>query len=245
MRDVAHEVVFDAGHHRLEHVVALALPLRERVALAHRAQVDALAQVVHLVEVLAPVLVDDRQHDATLDLAQRLGADALFLRGVARQRVTNDELAELVDVVNLAQLLELDAGRERDQQVAVELVEIPLLGELTRAMLGDEAIGGVLDRLERLVAEVLAVEDLLAAPVDHLALLVHHLVVLEDVLADLEVAVLDGALRALDRLRDHLRLERHVVGEGAVHDPAHRAGREEPHELVFERQVEAALPGSP
>ena len=32
---------------------------------------------------------------------------------------------------------------------------------------------------------------------DHLALLVHHLVVLEDVLADLEVAVFDGALRAL------------------------------------------------
>ena len=99
----------------------------------------------------------------------------------------------------------------------------------------------VLDRLERGVAQVLAVEDLLAALVDHLALLVHHLVVLEDVLADLEVAVLHGALRALDRLRDHLRLERHVVGEGAVHHPVHGAGGEQPHELVFERQVEAAL----
>ena len=49
------------------------------------------------------------------------------------------------------------------------------------------------------LAEVLAVEDLLPAAVDDLPLLVHDLVVLEDVLADLEVAVLHRALRALDR----------------------------------------------
>ena len=40
-----------------------------------------------------------------------------------------------------------------------------------------------------------------------------------------------------------LRLERHVVGEGLAHHPAHRAGGEEPHEVVFEREVEAALAG--
>ena len=125
----------------------------------------------------------------------------------------------------------------------MELVEVPVLGELARGSTSiDEPVDGACDRVERLlVAEVVAVEDLLAAPVDHLALLVHHLVVLEDVLADLEVAVLDGALRALDRLGDHLRLERHVVGERAPHHPVHRAGREQPHEVVFEREVEAAL----
>ena len=40
---------------------------------------------------------------------------------------------------------------------------------------------------------------------------------------------------------DHLRFEGHVVGEGAVHHPVHGAGCEQPHEVVFERQVEAAL----
>ena len=49
------------------------------------------------------------------------------------------------------------------------------------------------------VAEVLALEDLVARRVDDLALLVHDLVVLEDVLADLGVAGLDGVLRPLDR----------------------------------------------
>ena len=58
-----------------------------------------------------------------------------------------------------------------------------------------------------------------------------------------KLRVLDRVLRTLDRLRDHLRLERHVVGERLAHHPVHRAGREEPHEVVFERQVEAALAG--
>ena len=118
---------------------------------------------------------------------------------------------------------------------------VPLLDELAAAVLVDEPADRGVDRLERGVAEVFAVEDLLAAPVDDLALLVHHLVVLEHVLADLEVAILDRALRALDGLRDHLRLERHVVFERLVHHTLHEPGREQAHQLVFEREVEAAL----
>ena len=167
----------------------------------------------------------------------------LLLRLVLVERLADDELAELVDLLrHVVELLAGQLGRERGDEVAVQLVEIPVLGELSGAERVDDAGSTAsVDRLERLVAEVLAVEDLLAALVDDLALLVHHLVVLEDVLADLEVAVLDRALRPLDGLGDHLRLERHVVGEGAVHHPAHRAGREEPHQLVLEREVEAAL----
>src|SRR5581483_11118669 len=48
----------DAVHHGAEHVVALALVLDQRVALAVTAQADALAQVVHLVQVLAPLAVE-------------------------------------------------------------------------------------------------------------------------------------------------------------------------------------------
>ena len=44
--------------------------------LAHRAQVDALLQVVHLLEVLAPALVDDAQHHLTLDVAHHSGVSS-------------------------------------------------------------------------------------------------------------------------------------------------------------------------
>ena len=127
--------------------------------------------------------------------------------------------------------------------LTIELLEIPLLRELGDAVGEHRAFHRGRDRLDRFFAELATVEDLLAAPVDHLALLVHHLVVLEHVLADLEVAVFDGALRALDRAGDHLRFERHVVGERLPHHPVHRAGREQAHEIVFERQVEPALAG--
>ncbi len=89
--------------------------------------------------------------------------------------------------------------------------------------------------------QVLALEDLAAPGVDHLALLVHDLVVLEDVLADLGVAGLDGVLRPLDGLGHHLGLDRHVLGERPAHDPVHGARGEEAHQLVLEREEEAAL----
>src|SRR4051794_33082529 len=78
--DVADEVVLHGAHHGLEHVEALPLPLDQRVLLAHGPEVDALLEVVHLVEVLAPLLVDDGQHDPALDLPEVLRPDrGLFL----------------------------------------------------------------------------------------------------------------------------------------------------------------------
>jgi hypothetical protein len=51
------------------------------------------------------------------------------------------------------------------------------------------------------LGEVGAVEQRVALLVDHLALVVGHVVVLEQLLADVEVARLDLALRALDAAR--------------------------------------------
>ena len=47
----------------------------------------------------------------------------------------------------------------------------------------------------------------LAVAVDALALLVHHLVVFQEVLADVEVALFDFLLGALDAPRDHAALD--------------------------------------
>src|SRR6185437_10678256 len=59
VEQVADRLFLDAVHHGVEHVVALPLVLDQRVALRHRAQADALAEVVHLVQVLAPLAVKD------------------------------------------------------------------------------------------------------------------------------------------------------------------------------------------
>ena len=52
--------------------VALAPVLDERVLLGHGTKVDALAQVVHRLEVLAPARVDDLEDHEALDLAHQL-----------------------------------------------------------------------------------------------------------------------------------------------------------------------------
>ena len=100
----------------------------------------------------------------------------------------------------------------------------------------------VLDEVLHAVGDVVALQHVPAVGVDRLALAVEDVVVLEDVLADLGVARLDLRLRALDRARDHGGLDRHVVGEvRAREDRLGRARLEQAHEVVGERQVEAAL----
>ena len=76
----------------LEHDVALAAVLDERILLGHRPQVHALAEVVHRLEVLAPARVDDLEDHEPLDLAHQLGAEAGLAVVVRVERV----LAELL-----------------------------------------------------------------------------------------------------------------------------------------------------
>ena len=52
----------------------------ERIDLGEPAQVDALAQVVHVVQVLAPVVVDDLQQQVALERAHELLAELLLAR---------------------------------------------------------------------------------------------------------------------------------------------------------------------
>src|SRR5436190_20338844 len=63
VEEMQHDLLTDRTAHLAEHRLALARVLDERVLLGHGAQVHALAQVVHVLEVLAPAGVDDLQDD--------------------------------------------------------------------------------------------------------------------------------------------------------------------------------------
>ena len=95
------------------------------------------------------------------------------------------------------------------------------------------------DRLVFVDAD-LSFENLAAQRVDALALLVHHVVVLEQVLADGEVLRLDLLLGALDGARHHLVLDRNaLLHPEALHQARDAIRPEDPHQVVFEREVEA------
>jgi hypothetical protein len=95
----------DSGHHAAEHLEALTLPLGERVLLPHRPQVDAALEVVHLLEVLAPALVDDAQHHLAFDLAEHLDTQFLLAPLVVRRRLAHHEVVDLVGAIALAQIV--------------------------------------------------------------------------------------------------------------------------------------------
>src|SRR5690606_28219452 len=75
-------LLLDALHHRREQVEPLTLVLHQRLLLRERAQTDALTQVVHLVQVLAPLAVQHRQQHPTLQLTHDVRAQLLLAPGV-------------------------------------------------------------------------------------------------------------------------------------------------------------------
>src|SRR5919199_3897072 len=87
VEDVARELLPDRLDQGREHLEALVLVGDERVLLGEAAEVDALAEVVHVVEVLAPALVDDLEQDEALDLAHEVGAQLLLALVVGLYRV--------------------------------------------------------------------------------------------------------------------------------------------------------------
>src|SRR3954471_19587283 len=76
-----------------EHLEAVVLVGDDRLDLREPAQVDALAQVVHVVQVLAPALVDDLEQDVALERAHELLAQLLLALVVG----LDDVVLELLD----------------------------------------------------------------------------------------------------------------------------------------------------
>ena len=242
-RDDAHVVhqrgnlVLDVGLHLFEHVERFDLVLDERVALAIGAQVDAVAQHIHVVEMLHPLLVDDAQHDDLLELAHVVLAKEQLAVVIAFLREFLEAFLQLV-AAHRSELFLLEAALRRVNLLGIldEAVELPLLRvELRVGVLVHLRADDVLDHAHDILTQVLAEEDLAALAVHDFTLLIHDIVILEDVLADVEVARLDLLLRVLDGIRDELVFDWLVlVHAELVHDARDAVRGEEAQQVVFE-----------
>src|SRR3954468_11283692 len=249
--DHAREVRPDGVHQVLEERERLVLVGDQRLDLGEPAQVDPLAQVVHVIEMLTPAVVDDLQQQEPLDLPHDLVAELLLaavveLHGRLAQPVDEFHAVELVDVeVGVLEVDGQDVAQRHEQPV-----EIPVLDVVADDVLVDQAIDHARDLLARLPAHVAALEDLVAVLVDDPALLVHHVVVLEHALADQEVLLLDLALGLLDLLRQDAGLDRLLVAllagrAEALEDVVDAVACEQPHEVVLPGEEEPRLAGVP
>ena len=99
------------------------------------------------------MLVDHREHDAPLDLAELLRADLLLLRVVLVERVAVEQLEHGFRVGQFRDLVVRDANGEHVGGESHELVDVPVLGEFLAAGSGrHHMIDRALDRGDRLVA---------------------------------------------------------------------------------------------
>ena len=200
------------------------------------------AHVVDLGQVLHPQRVDRPHQDQPLDRGPVLLAD-LGLLGVEPRvgevaHVLGDRLAaaEVPQLVGRRAL----AGQAHLVERVRQPFEVPLVGIVAREVGVDEDVDLLVEERLDGLGQVLVVEDLVALGVDRLALLVDDVVELDDALADVEVEALDAALGGLDRPRHEARLDRDVVLEAEpLHQPGDPLAGEALHQVVFERQVEA------
>ncbi|MCY1505062.1 hypothetical protein D9M68_392570 [compost metagenome] len=108
-------------------------------------------------------------------------------------------------------------------------------------MLADGVVQHFLAELDDGLADVVGRQQAVAHVVDHLALFVGDVVELQQLLADVEVAAFHLALRLLDGVAHHAVLDRlAVLHAQGLHEVLHPVGGEDAHQVVFQRQVEAA-----
>src|SRR3989338_7930154 len=134
----------------------------------------------------------------------------------------------------------IDALQEKPPNLAIEIVTplffLRLYHLLNRFFTERERIDFAVD------IAVCAREHRAPPSVDTLPLQIEHIVVREHVFARIEINLFDACLRLLERARNHRILYRLVLGdlEGS-HHTLNRIGREDAHEVIFERYVELCL----
>ena len=232
-------------HHLVEHVVALDLVFGDGVLVAVGAQTDAVAELIHRVDVIHPAAIHaGEQHDA-LQLA-RVDVDqleALLAQGVeiARLLLELGDKLFLIDRLEgfLMRLEEADADAQA-LQVLRQPLHVPIGVFVAVAAIGRD---GFLDELVRHLDDgfvhIAPLEHLLALLVNLLALLVHHIVILQHVLADFVVARLDALLGVFNLPGEHLRLDRLVLGQTHLFNQAADAlAAEQAHQVILHGEEE-------
>src|SRR6267378_7806587 len=239
-------LVLDPIEHGREQLEGFALELEAVVLLRVATQVNALPQVVHGGQVLAPVLIEHAQHDVLLDVAHDRRADARDLGVVGLVHGTHHALAQhwLLQLRLLGEpALRIHPHVEVAQYGLRQGLQVPVgrRGVLGHVQIQERA-HRVLHEAANGARKILGAHDLGALLVYDLTLIVGDVIEQQQVLADVEVVRLDLALRLLDLAGEHAAFDHLAfLHAGHLQQPlgAQRIA-EDAHQVVLHRQVEAA-----
>ena len=196
------------------------------------------------------MLIEGAQHHFLFDVAHDLRADIGLLLVVGRfERGQDLACAARAVAAPLRPSTHSSIGSTGPKSRSIACVQsrgIPLLlgcaaGDVLVHQLRHHILAHALDRL----GDVLRAHQVGALLIDHAALIVGDVVVFQQLFARIEVVLLDAPLRALDLPRQHAAFDGLArLHADAGHQRLHaRRIAEDAHQIVFERQIEAARSG--
>ena len=223
----------------MEHREALALVFDQRVALCHRPKTDAVLEVIHLVEVVSPTAVNNRQHDTTLEFTDSVFTQRALADSVLNHRVRNQFSCDVrgydLCAVFGQDFVHRDRHGEDLTNIDPEAFQVPFIRVAGAARVLFDNLGDAsLNERSHFVLNGRAFENLAAVAVDCLTLAVQDVVVLEDVLSDFGVTGLDLGLRGLNRAGHEFRLDGHVIVARSAHNGRSGTRVEQTHEVVLQ-----------
>ena len=238
-------ILADEVNHLVEHVIAFNLIFGDGVLVAVSAQADAVAQLIHRVDVIHPAAIHaGEEHDALqltrIDMDQ---LEALLAQGVeiARFLLELGDQFILVDGLEsfLMRLEEADADAQT-LQILRQALKVPIGVIVAVAAVGrNRFLDELVRHLDDGFVHVAALEHLLALLVDFLALLIHHVVILKHVLTDFVVARFNTLLGVLNLPGEHLRFDRLVLSQTHFLDQAADAlTAEQAHQIILHGEEE-------
>ena len=157
---------------------------------------DALAEVLHILEMLHPKSVEDAEINFALDFAHEFGAEFGFFLGVFGADGGKGGAFAILLFAHVADALDEIGVKRKDGG--------EFLGEVRvdAGAVFDEVGDASVDETVDFVLDVGAVEDFAAHAIDDLAVAVDDVIVLDDVLAGVEVEAFDALLSGLEGFGD-------------------------------------------
>ena len=213
MEEISNHVVLGTADELVERVKRLSLVFHQRIFLAHGTQPYSSTKVAHLGKMLSPLIVDHGQHHSPLNGAQHFGSELLLSDVVERMGLFLGLLRNTLHCASRPDSVVGHRGWEQDCQLFTDLFGVP--GDRRQAGVNRKLSGlsnGVVDPFSRKRAGVFASQDQLPPGIDNLALAVHNLVIFQNVLTDFEILLFHGILGSFDGFRNHLGLNRNIVG---------------------------------
>ena len=229
--------------HAVEDLKSFQLVFEERVFLAVGAQPHRVLERAEVFQMILPAAVDGAQVLVANERVERLAADLRFLRFQRMAQFARQRLLKLPP----RQALIMGGGvLGREEVTGLEAAEdrLPVAaGAMLVAVLGDQRRQLVDGSADHPLRKAVGCQDFVALDVDELALLVEDIVEIEQMLAGLEVALLDAALRAFERLVDPRMRQRLAVGKPDARDDAAHVLAEQPHQVIVEGNEEPGAAG--